>query len=912
MHHRFSNTTKALLLSACAFSLQFAPLSAEEEVKISPHEALLLKRIVEYWKDEDYSLAQNQILDFLSAYPESSVKDHLTAMLGDLYFKEGDFSQAVSNYSQIQSDEFKEKVFLKHLKALNEIKDHKALVELAASKFKQSSAQPDLQLRLLYASALHNLGKTDEAFPHFKILADSEFREFSLLPLAEGYRAQENWKEALSYYHLFLESHQDQKEDVLFQIASIETHVDKHRAAETFCTVANLKGEKAAPARFNQLALLFELEQYTNLLEVAEEGLDLLDGEQLHLAHFYIGCSHFHRQEFSSAVAPLETFVQKEEASSPKLKTALLDLMVCSREVDDSSLSDRTVKRLAASFSQDPNTLQSFLMHAQLQREEGGVSLTAEEIKRLLDISPEFEGKEAIVYDIALLLMQENKWQEGREVLSLFLTQYPTSEKRVFALRHLLNNSVELMRANPENASCQKLFLEDFALATQDQGVLSADELQNYRFQEAQILYDLGQFDVAAARLERFLQDYPNDEKTGKTHLLAALCYEKTSENKDKSAWYFEKALALSSEHSDAATIHLKLYNYYIALSSTDAENREAHYDKAADHLFHTFLTQKEAIKLDNQLWLANHFYNKAKAAVQESQNPLDDKFLPLKRAIVTYETLLGIEDGVIAFPKGDKSLVLEGEALKFADLLTIKRDLPKKIALLKALTETARASSDLEWKHQQNALFELAKAYETQEDVSKALEIYNELLDHHAPTHLTNVAMLNKARLEFSILPQEKREDSSPEVVSILNNLKDLQIKKRVESEPLHLEAGLDYVDVRVSIAPDEAKIDKHLFFLNRYKDDFSSTEDLTAQEYANSRAQNPTKEQLYTHYMRFVDAEIARLKAVKAKGEGNVEEASHFFAQARAEYDALMQERQSLTSYLVQKIEHSKGLVE
>jgi len=912
MSQRFSLTKKTLLLSLSYLSMQFTPalVIAEQEMKVSPHEALLLKRIVEFWKDEDYNLAQHQIQDFLAEYPKSPVKDHLLAMLGDLYFKEEEFRDAIATYTQIESEEFSSKVFIKHLKAFNELKEYEQLHALAEpffAKNKDQSGESFLQVRLLYANALHRLGKTEESLPLFESLATTEYKEFTLLPLAETYRQLGDFPKAISYYEILLQAHPEQKEELLFQIASIQVQIDKRQAVQTFAQVSQLEGKKAAPAAFNHLALLFELGDYEEVVTHARSAISKLSEEQLPLVHFYIGKSQFALKHYDAAIAPLESFIVRETSATPRLKSALLSLMVCARETEDPSLSERTLDQLASSFSQDPNTLQSLLIHAQLQKEDAEVRLTSEEVRRLLDISPNFEGKEAILYDVSLLLMQDSKWEEGRDVLSLFLEKYPQSSKRTSALKHLVNSSINTMIALPQDGGAKERFLKDFALAVEDHNVFTVDEVENFRFMEAKTFYELKYYQEAASKIEFFLETYPEALQKTNAHLMAALCYEHVESKQEESAQHFEKVLSLNPDHPDLPMIHLKLYNHYLALSLQESDNQQELLDIAADHLYESLVHKKDTIKLDNQLWLANHFYKKVQAAKQELKNPLEEGFVPLKRAIATYETLLGIHDGMVSFPKGEASLLLEGEVLKFADLLTLKKDLPKKIALLEALTQTAKQEHKLKWKYQRNALFELAKAHEMQADVNQAIDLYSELLEKHSPSHLTHTALLHKTRLEFKRLSQEQRKESAPEVIAILNNLKDLQIKKKLESEPTHLEAALDYVDVRIALIEETSKLDKQLFFLGRFKEDFTTTDDLTAQEYAAARESNPQKNFLYQSYMHYVDAEIARLRGEKALIDGNSVEADLLFNQARSQFADILKEKDQLTPYLVEKIELS-----
>src|SRR5262249_53394419 len=95
----------------------------------SPQEALLLRRITEYWKDGDYSTVKRQVIDFLTKNPNTPLRDPLNCMLGDLYFQERNYQQALASYDSIQNPEIREKIFFNHLQAHFEMRDYLPVIE---------------------------------------------------------------------------------------------------------------------------------------------------------------------------------------------------------------------------------------------------------------------------------------------------------------------------------------------------------------------------------------------------------------------------------------------------------------------------------------------------------------------------------------------------------------------------------------------------------------------------------------------------------------------------------------------------------------------------------------------------------------------------------------------------------------
>ena len=912
MNFPYNFSQKLFSLSLCCLSLSLLPqIGFAEEGATSPHEALLLKRIVEYWKDEDYSLAKKQIADFLTQYEESTFRDHLIAMLGDLYFNEGNFSEAIQNYTQITASDFKEKTFLKYLKALFELGEYPDVEKMAAPRISDTldeRSEEALQITLLYADALYRQDKIVEALPHFEALSVTAYHDFCLLPLAEGYRALKDYSKAAEAYRAMLEKREEKKDEILFQIASLESQYDKAAAAKTFFEVASMEGEKQGIAAFNHLTLTFDQKEYEALLEASESLLDKITEDHLSLARYYVGCSHFSLKNYDRAIPALEAYVQMETETSPRLKSALLNLMLCARETEDSALSDRVLGSLATHFASDPAYLQSFLVRAQIQKEEGDLSLSPDELKKLLELSKDFDGREKIFYDVALLLLDEAKWESGRDILDFFLDQYPQSEKRAQAYRHLLNTSIEAMKNEPESDAHKELFISDLQKILSEEGILTEAEEQEYRLSFAKTLYELKRPLEALKEAEEFLARFPDDVRASDAHLMAALCAKEGGADALKATRHLERTLFLNPEQTDAHLIHLQLFNSYLTLSSEDSEKSESFLEQASDHLYEAFMKNKESVSFDNQIWLANHYYAKVKSASQNNSSLFDEGFLPLKRSIATYEKILGFEEGIVAFPQNGNLLLLEGEALKYVDLLSLKKEIPKKIALLETLSQLFLEKPDLQWKHQKQSLFELAKTYEMQEDAFKAIELYDRLLKFHTPSYLTHAAQLQKTKLQFALLPAEERQESSPAIIDILNQLKDLQIKKQLQCEPIHFEAALEYVSVRVSLTDEEKKLEKHLFYLKRVKEDFLSDDDIIGREYLEARQKYPEKDQLFVLYMNYVDAEMARLQGEKAKIAGQMEEATSLLSQASDQLNQLLSNQEALTPFLEERINQSR----
>jgi hypothetical protein len=240
---------------------------------------------------------------------------------------------------------------------------------------------------------------------------------------------------------------------------------------------------------------------------------------------------------------------------------------------------------------------------------------------------------------------------------------------------------------------------------------------------------------------------------------------------------------------------------------------------------------------------------------------------LALERATLLFKKILHIEDDEMHLQIPSESVFLEVEALKLAELLPMQ----KKAVLLSALIELQNKNPEAAWKFHRQALFELGKSYEALRETDKALKVYDTLIhtSSHATSYFSFAAELERNRLLYAHCKDEERSESNPQIIQILSSLKDLQIQKKLLSEPIHLEAALAYADIRTSLSSPEARTESAIFFLSRIKEDFTLQDDVLSQEYHEARKGLPEKDTLYQNYMKCIEAEMLRLEALVAAKE-------------------------------------------
>ena len=384
------------------------------------------------------------------------------------------------------------------------------------------------------------------------------------------------------------------------------------------------------------------------------------------------------------------------------------------------------------------------------------------------------------------------------------------------------------------------------------------DELREYRLLQAKTAYELDLFDVAYRKLENYIEDYQDDPSLAEAHFIAGLSSKEINHDLQPVCKHLEEALALGADFYDTASVHLELYNAYLTLS-TLSQNGDAFLCKAALHLYDAITKDTQTIKAENRLWLANYFYEQAKNNTSQ-----DGEQLASQRAFYLFKGVLADENTWEVNAIDEDSLFLEAETLKLSELLNERGEYQPKITLLKSLAAYQNTHPEWEWKFQRHTLLELAKTYEHIGDRTSALDTYSFITEtsQYSPSPLSYQALLQEARLRFAGMSEGSQTEDNPEMVSVLNNLKELQIKKHVATEPLHLEAAFDYAHIRTKLTAKDQRDKRHLFFLKQIKEDFSPSDDPISQEYYTALQQNPEQNHIFQLYMRLVDAEILQLE--------------------------------------------------
>jgi TolA-binding protein len=858
-----------------ALAVLFSSLSAKN-VDSSFEEGVELRRISEYWKEKDYKTLKVQIHDFLSKHPKSSHLDQLYSMLGDLYFQEKNYAYAAAAYDKIQEKKFRRTSQFNHLHSLYEIGKYDVFILASDLFLKDPNAKAEeidtirFELAEIYfcrAFAPENEKRKKEwmkaALSEYQQLMQTKFGEMTLLPQAQIFAFLEEYQKAASLYLLLSHKDQSKKEEYLFHAASLQLHFDKVKAIDTFGSIYELCGKSASKAAFNQLNLLFQEKYYREYILIHDKAFKYIAQDKVPLMQYYLGKSLFHTHDYAKAIEPLSQCLASKTLDRAQEKNVLITLIAVAKETGNLTLFEKMLASLRAEFSYDDETANVLLLHSQLCRDKKEWSKARSDIQEILELNPRHPEREALFYDNALLLAQEEKWQEAASAFEEVIKEFPESAQRVTMIRQIVSCRMEdVRRASPSAEKVKKeRLLVAIKSAVREKKSFSPEEKQKMRYLVGKVQFELGQYEEAIECFNEYVQDFSKDSTCADAYLLLAYAHQKVEPDDIYFILNAEKAIGLNPKLQGALDLHLLLFNTCLSLAEKAPRLKKAELiAKAADHLF---LALDKPASIQNQRWLAGYYFQQ----YQTGDNTAID------RAVIVLEKLLGMEGNSSAL-----TLEKEAEALKLAELYR-KMDRSKERAqLLEALTKEQKTHSEFQWKYQRMAQFELGKAYLALAEREKAHKNFEELISSssHISSYFALAATVEKAKLDFSSLKEKDRSEDSAAARAICNTLKNVQIKRKLHSEPLHLEAALCYVEIKSELVPKAERGKRALFLLGQMKENFSSLDDPLVQQYFSPAAQFPDKERLCRQYLTFVEIEMQRLRAEETHNAPLFQEAS------------------------------------
>lgn len=809
----------------------------------SESEALFVRRILDFWRDKEYPFAKSQIRAYMHDYPHGPFTDHFYAMLGDMAMHERAYREALEFYNRIS---------------------HSALTAHVSTKKWQALYHLQLYAQLYQEIGPTIAGKPIEEEGKF-YFAEAAFREALTL-----WRYEEGKEEAKALYEEALAVYASLTSSAVFgphaKLAMAEIYRilnNPEKAAALYLELAETE-EHPEEILFHAGVMLtqFDQEKAKELFAQIAQGTTQSAPEAAYQWLQMLA----NAGEWETIAHERDLWLEKVPQEHMATAYFYLGMVAFDQKNYYQAIADlqKTLEEGIAS-PHDRSALEALITSA---KEVQRLDLCEENYLRLTKAYPEQKAEAGYVR--ALAYQQAG---ESATALILFeeLTQhfpgYGISEKASLAKIKLL-----MMEKRWEEAhEGVDQFLKTYPLSERKAEMLRlAIDLSRIQSAEGKLYHQLAQ-DLERAFAERIFQGEERKEKEellakayiklGRIHaalgllhempdpdpLLFTQCYIKEGNAHEKVIYFGEKALEKYPDHD---RLHLHLFNAYLQLAKNDPDDFLT--NRAAYHL--NTIIDVYPVSLENRLWLAHYCV--------KTQND---------RALYLLESLLQTDANWKRFDQ---------EGLMLARLYQNKGQTRKAQALVEKIIALGQNT-------QPEAELILAEILEGIGEIEQAQELYARL-EEEPNLSIAYEATLQSARLCFAQQPENS-----------LKKLHHLKMCKNLATEPIHLEAALDYAELQASLCPQEQRLATYLAALLEVKEEFTSDQDICSKDYQESRQLMPEKEQIYQAYMRYVDARIYNLQAKMSTDsrEKKVKENA-----ARALFSTLRQGKYALTNYLIE----------
>lgn len=822
------------------------------------------QKIIAFYKDEQYQLAQKNIEQYLQEYTKSPYHKALHQMLVYFYIKQNDLPKAIRLLETIDSLEAEPTLYLQYLDLLCQSKSFQKLLFALEKVEDQSQFQTKKSdLHFYKALAFFDLAQKEVSIEKKRTFF-LKIKKLIKHPIKKTFQLTS--MRMLFEIEAFFENHASAA-DLANKIARHDNkfafyeayHLLKTQpqvAIEKLCHLVENKHTYKEQAAFFLIQALLERQELERVCEM----------ESLFQPFFH--------------VTSIEIMYCKALIATTKLKQAqkLLQQLV-TKQIDDKSLHFALVQLLKVSF--DLEDAKAFTAALQLF-----TSKFANDEKL-----PLFE------YHLAILYKNDNQLEKAIHQL-LYLYEKPTSQKHTLLLSIIELNielgrfhdaysfSKILFRSNPDEKALGFFLhsithLPDQSLALLELYLLQKRLTKTHAYQPqiqlmiAQKAIQMKKESLAISYLTTLLQMNESDIKA-KAHFLFGLIIK----NPILASHHLEIALTKKVEIKDKKAVWTRLFNLYNHLSTNNQilpighiSYSESPKNLAAHFLYLTFSEDPKSLDSEHFVYLIDTYFSELMKLTQNEQ---------AKRTIHTSEPLLHL----ISCFEHMKDLTFSEEtwmALEKKRAITIglKGWHQEKIEILSALIEKTLDPDTL-----CELYYEIGSSYQNLRLNGKAKKAFEEgqkKSGYHA----------DLCALRWIQMHREKKDLRQ----SHLNRLKEISLNKSIQLEPLFLISALEYIDISL-LSEKENQLERELFLMERFITDFSTNEDPFSLNYHTKRVNLEEKNRLWQAFMTFADYKTYYLRAkIEGKSKG--------FDKKIKDFEKQKQYLSSLHDFLHQKID-------
>lgn len=823
-----------------SLSSLLTPLDWEERAVKTEEEALFLRRISDFWQEEDYVTAQLQMETFLNLFPWSSFVPPITVSLGDLAIRHQDYPAALKYYDSVTEESLKEKCFFNRMQSLYQLQRFTTIQMACEEKLKTSLDETAylntlhyLAISLYCQSILTEDTTVEKPTEQAKVCLEELFLKAPSQntgeALAHLYCLTNESEKASQIYLALGNKNPSIQEEMQFQAACLQSNIHPERSLAIFKELYTNETSHKKDAAYNYLVLSFENKNYEALLSEKERLHSLLAPEHTPLLRLLVGKSHFALTQYEEALEVLKSLLSLDHP--PLFLDSLLSPFIeAAFAIKNIDFLNQGIAWLTTLNPDHENLPKALFLRASLFKEAHEHQLALDAFHSLAAQYPTQSVIAEVKGEILQLEGMLGRWEDCYLSCNHFLDTFPGHFLEPLVWQHLLHSAFQKSQHSGE----EKLqFAQDIQRFLNSSCNVSSKEKNAWQFRLAETFYSLESFDNAISCLNELLHAQENGSLSEEANglMLLALCHQK-KQDLVSFCHLSEQALLKQQTFIPNGLLHIQLFNAYLD------QNLANSLDLAVQHLFAAFLLDYP-IEPCNLVWLGQQLNEK---------NCTDD-------ARLVYATLLDTKKTSIQDP-----YLLEEATYQLAALYEKQNMRSEEICLLEQWFDPEQPPQS--WNKQNEMRSLLANAYLFLKDEEKALPWLQLIEQELSPrqSYLSAESHLNAIKIQLKKISEFSYDH--PDTIQLLSRLKNLVLQKTLAHEPIHLEAALEYVSFKTTLqklSPDKTKA-----LLLKTLNDFENSEDLFSLEYQKARVRFPEKNSLYEAYRSFIQAKIDCLEAL------------------------------------------------
>lgn len=366
----------------------------------SAEEVLFLNRIADFWEEGEYSIAKNQIQEFIALYPESPFADILHAAIGEIFLREKKHSLALDAYAKIKDTQIASSVFPHRIECLYTMQWYPILIDECELYLQNAQEETPFIQEITYylAMGLYQQCSTTEdlktiqtfalrAEPYFVKLLEKEHPVEIAIAFAHLTWMTQDIEKAASMYSTLAEQNPEltdlKEEAALMQIELIQFYHKKQEwkqcqdVAKKFLSEFPDHPQSSIAQQFLIGSSANQAHQDPVEKEELIANLEMCLAQEPQSQNYQklLAKTHFSLHHFKEAAPLFQTLVEDQTLTKEDLAEASLLLALCYRDGFDDlenflTLGEKALKLCYEQELMSSNDLHAALYNGYLEQED--------------------------------------------------------------------------------------------------------------------------------------------------------------------------------------------------------------------------------------------------------------------------------------------------------------------------------------------------------------------------------------------------------------------------------------------------------------------------------------------------------------------------------------------------------------